>query len=131
MLILGYLLTTGLTTGALYALVALGIVVVLRGPNVVNFAQGEMFMIGGFLAWTCHVALGLPFLVSMALATGGAFLLGLLTYQIAFRPLIGLNNLNSILLAMVGISFILRGIARNLWGGKGDYLSFPPLVSSA
>jgi branched-chain amino acid transport system permease protein len=129
MLVLGYLLTTGLTTGALYALVAMGIVVVFRGTNVVNFAHGEMFMIGGFLAWTCHVALGLSFLISMTLAAGGSFLLGFLTYQIAFRPLIGLNNLNSILLAMIGVSFILKGIARNLWGGKGDYLSFPPLAS--
>src|SRR5258708_12663843 len=110
MLVLGYLLTTGLTTGALYALVALGIVVVFRGTNVVNFAHGEMFMIGGFLAWTCHVALGLSFLISMTLATGGAFLLGLLTYQIAFRPFIDLTNLNSILLAMAGISFILQAI---------------------
>jgi branched-chain amino acid transport system permease protein len=129
MLVLGYLLTTGLTTGALYALVAMGIVIVFRGTNVVNFAHGEMFMIGGFLAWTCHVALGLSFLISMTLAVGGSFLLGLLTYQIAFRPLIGLNNLNSLLLAMIGISFILKGIARNLWGGRGDYLSFPPLAS--
>jgi branched-chain amino acid transport system permease protein len=131
MLVLSYLITTGLTTGALYALVALGIVVVFRGTNVVNFAHGEMFMIGGFLAWTCHVALGLSFLPSIVLATGGAFLLGLLTYQIAFRPLIGLNDLNSILLAMVGVSFVLKGIARNLWGGKGDYLSFPPIASPA
>jgi branched-chain amino acid transport system permease protein len=129
MLVLSYLITTGLTTGALYALVALGIVVVFRGTNVVNFAHGEMFMIGGFLAWTFHVALGLSFLLSIILAAGGAFLLGLLTYQVAFRPLIGLNNLNSILLAMVGISFILKGIARDLWGGKGDYLSFPPIAS--
>ena len=44
-----YLLATGITTGALYSLVALGIVVIYKATEVVNFAHGEMFMLGGFL----------------------------------------------------------------------------------
>jgi branched-chain amino acid transport system permease protein len=129
MMILGYLVATGVTTGALYALMALGLVVVFRATHIVNFGHGELFMIGGFIAWTAHVMFGLPYLAAFIAAVLGSFLLGLLVYQVAFRPLIRLGNLNAVLLAMVGISFILKGAARELWGGKGEYLTFPPLVS--
>lgn len=124
-----YLVATGLTTGALYALIALGIVVIYRATKVVNFAHGEMFMLAGFVAWTAHVTLGLPYLASLALATAFAFVLGLILYQISFRPLVQLKDPNPILLVMVGIAFVLKGTARDIWGGKGDYLTFPPLVS--
>ena len=53
---LSYLVATGISTGALYALVALGIVVIYKATQVVNFAHGEMFMLGGFFAFTFHVA---------------------------------------------------------------------------
>lgn len=129
MLVIGYLTATGLTTGALYALVALGIVIVFRATSVVNFAHGEMFMIGGFIAWTAHVALGLPFVIALPIAVLGSFCLGLLTYGVAFRPLMGLKDINAVLLAMVGVSFILKGVAREVWGGRGEYLTFPPLLS--
>jgi len=129
MMYFSYLVATGVTTGALYALVALGIVVVFRATHVVNFAHGEMFMLAGFLAWTAHVALKLPYVPSLLIAVAVAFALGMLVYQIAFRPLMKTNNINATLLAMIGLSFILIGVARYFWGGKGDYLSFPPLVS--
>jgi branched-chain amino acid transport system permease protein len=113
----------------LYALIALGIVVVYRATNVVNFAHGEMFMLAGFIAWTAHVALGFSYLPSVAIAVASAFVFGLVIYQVAFRPLMKPNDLNPILLVMIGLSFVLKGIARDLWGGKGDYLTFPPLVA--
>ena len=55
MLFFSYLLATGITSGALYALVALGIVIVYKSTEVVNLAHGELFMVGGFLAYTLHV----------------------------------------------------------------------------
>ena len=61
-----YLLATGITTGALYSLVALGIVVIYKATEVVNFAHGEMFMLGGFFAYTFHVMFGLPYVLSLA-----------------------------------------------------------------
>ncbi len=126
--IFSYLMASGITTGALYALVALGIVVVYKATVVVNFAHGDLFMMGGFLAYTFHVMSGLGYLPSLALAVAAAFAIGILTDRIAFRPLMK-TSLVSVLLATVGLSFILKGIARILWGGKGDYIPFPPLVS--
>ena len=124
-----YLFATGLTTGAIYALIALGIVIVYRATNVVNFAHGETFMIAGFVAWTAHVTYGMPYLGALAAAVVAAFVLSLVLYRFAFKPLMRLNDLNPILLVMIGLSFVLKGIAREVWGGKGDYLTFPPLVS--
>jgi branched-chain amino acid transport system permease protein len=124
---LGYLLFSGVTTGALYALVALGIVVVFKATAIVNFAHGELFMIGGFLAYTLHVMLGVPYVLSLALAVVLTFGVGILTDRIAFRPLMK-SNIVALVLATVGFSFILKGIGRTIWGGKGDYLPFPPLV---
>ena len=126
---LSYLVATGITTGALYALVALGIVVIYKATKVVNFAHGEMFMLGGFFAFTFHVMLGWPYLPSFALAVALAFGVGIAVDRVAFRPLMQRQTLVSVLLVMIGLSFVLKGVARWLWGGKGDYLTFPPLIS--
>jgi branched-chain amino acid transport system permease protein len=124
-----YLFATGLTSGAIYALLALGIVIVYRATNVVNFAHGEIFMIAGFIAWTAHVTFGLPYLGALAVAVAASFFLSLVIYRFVFKPLMKPDDLNPILLVMIGLAFVLKGVAREIWGGKGDYLTFPPLVS--
>ncbi|MGD9845258.1 MAG: branched-chain amino acid ABC transporter permease [Variibacter sp.] len=128
MLLFSYLLISGVTTGALYALVALGLVVVNKATGVINFAQGEFFMFAGFVAWTLHVQFGMNYPLSFLLAVVVGFVLGALTDRIAFRP-IDKNDIVSLVLATVGISFMLKGLARVIWGGKADYLSFPPITS--
>ena len=124
---LTYLLLGGLTSGALYALVALGIVLVYKATGTINFAHGEFLMISGFLAYSLYVFAGLPYLVSILGAVLLAFLLGAIAERIAFRPLMRANMV-SLVLATVGVSFILKGSGRMLWGGRGDYLAFPPLL---
>jgi branched-chain amino acid transport system permease protein len=126
---LGYLIVSGITSGALYALVAMGLVIVYKATRVVNLAQGELFMLSGFFAFTCHVQLGLPYLASLVIAVIGAFIVGTITYRIAFRPLMK-AGLVSVLLATIALSFIMKGLARNIWGGIGDYIPFPPLITA-
>jgi branched-chain amino acid transport system permease protein len=125
---LSYLLIGGLTSGALYALVALGIVLVYKATGTINFAHGEFLMIAGFLAYTLYVILGAPYLVAMFGAVILGFALGAVAERVAFRPLMRANMV-SLVLATVGMSFILKGAGRSLWGGRGDYLAFPPLLS--
>ena len=115
-----YLLASGLTLGALYALAAVGLVIVVKATSVVNLAQGEMFMFGGFFGFLFHVQLGLPYLPSLLLAVAAAFVMGGLVYHAAFRPLMK-SGLVSVLLASIAVSFILKGVARAIWGGVGDY----------
>lgn len=128
MLMFSYLMATGITTGAFYALVALGIVIVYKSTEVVNLAHGELFMVGGMLAYTLYVMSGVPYLPSLLLAVAGSFVVGILTERVAYRSVLK-HGLASVLVATIGVSFILKGIARYIWGGKGDYLSFPPVVS--
>jgi branched-chain amino acid transport system permease protein len=128
LVLLTYLLLSGLTTGSLYALIALGIVVVNKATGVINFAHGELFMFCGFVAWMLHVQMGVPYLPSLLLAVAFGFLLGVMTDLIAFRPLKN-ANIVSLVLATIGVAFVLRGAARVIWGGKGDYLPFPPITS--
>lgn len=126
----GYLLASGLTLGALYALVGVGLVIVVKSTSVVNLAQGEMFMAGGFFGFLFHIQLGLPYIPALVLAVGSALLLGAIIYQGAFRPLMK-AGLVPVLLASVAISFILKGVARAIWGGVGDYIPFPPMIGGA
>jgi branched-chain amino acid transport system permease protein len=128
LLLFSYLLLGGITTGALYALVAIGLVVVNKSTGIINFAQGELFMFCGFLAWMIHVQFGLAYPLAFIGAVVGGFLLGIVTDRAAFRAL-AKTDVVGLVLATVGLAFVLRGAARMIWGGKGDYLSFPPITS--
>lgn len=122
-----YLLVAGITNGALYGLVAIGIVIVYKSTRAVNFAHGELFMFGGFTAYTLHVMWALPYVASLIGAVLVCFVLGIVVDRVAFRPLME-RSLVSVLVATIGLSFILKGFARYYWGGRGDYLAFPPLL---
>jgi branched-chain amino acid transport system permease protein len=126
--LLSYLVLSGLTTGSIYALVALGIVLVYKATGTINFAHGDQLMVAGFIAFTLHVMLGLPYLVSMAGAVAGGFALGAVAERIGFRAVLRTNLVN-VVLATLGLAFVLKGVARLTWGGMSDYLAFPPLVS--
>ena len=129
MQLFSYLLMSGVTTGALYALVALGLVVVNKATGVINFAQGDFFMFSAFVAWMLHVQMGVNYPLTFLLAVSVGFALGCLTDRIAFRP-VAKTDVVSLVLATVGIAFVLKGLARGIWGGKGDYLAFPPITST-
>ncbi len=128
MLLFSYLLLGGITTGALYALLALGLVIVNKSTGIINFAQGELFMFCGYVAWMIHVEFGAAYPLAFIIAVLAGFILGMITDAVAFRQLAKTDTV-SLVLATVGIAFVLRGTARMIWGGKGDYLSFPPITS--
>src|SRR5215468_732043 len=86
-------------------------------------------MFAGFIAWMLHVELGVDYFVTFELAVAFGFVLGCLTDRIAYRPL-DKTDVVSLVLATVGTAFVLKGLARLIWGGKADYLAFPPITSS-
>jgi branched-chain amino acid transport system permease protein len=106
----------------------MGLVVVYKATTVVNFAHGEGFMLAGFFAYSLFVGAGLPYLASLVLAVLGAAAVGVLTERLAFRPLIRASVV-SLVLATTGFSFVLKGVARWIWGGKGTDTAFPPVAS--
>jgi branched-chain amino acid transport system permease protein len=127
-MLLSYALVTGLTSGALYALIAVGLVMVYKSTGVINIAHGELFMICGFLAYATHVQVGFSYVAAFGVAVVCGFALGAFIYQAAFKSLMK-SSIANVLVAAIAISFILKGTARAIWGGQGDYIPFPPLLS--
>lgn len=114
MLFLQFLIN-GLLVGGLYALLALGIVLIYKATHVFNFALGEMLAVGAFLLYTFMFFLGLPLWAAAPLTVVAAMFLGLCLERIGLRPLIGQPILASIM-ATLSLSLMLRGVAFFVWG---------------
>ena len=118
------LLASGVVTGSIYALIAIGFVVVYKATGVINFATGELMMIGAFLAWTAMTVARAPFAAALVIAAAGAALVGALVQRFVLRPLMGRPAI-SIIMVTIGLSAIFKGLAQVLW--SGEYRSFPPI----
>src|SRR3954451_17952740 len=92
-------LTSGLTVGAVYALVALGFTLIYNASDVVNFAQGEFVMIGGMVTGFLGAA-GVPLPLAAALAIGGAVAIGLLLHRLAIEPARGASPVTLIIITI-------------------------------
>ena len=112
-------LVNGLYLGAQYALIALGLTLIFSLMNVLNFAHGQMYVLGGFVTYTVVAQWGLPFIVGL-LASGLALaLIGALVERFLFRPVI-LNSKReeSTMLLAAGIAFFLDAIILLMFGEK-------------
>jgi branched-chain amino acid transport system permease protein len=101
---------SGLTVGAVYALVALGFTLIYVASDVVNFAQGEFVMLGG-MGTVSLVALGLPLPLAAVLAVVATVLVGLALYRLAIEPARGASAVTLIVIT-IGASIFLRGLAQ-------------------
>ena len=117
---------SGLSIGCVYALVALGFVLIYKATEVVNFAQGELMMVGAFFAYTFVDLAGLPFAVGLPVAMASTALFGALLNQGLLRPLIGRSPFTTVL-ATVALATLLRSIASMIpgWGTQTHLLSNP------
>ena len=120
------LLISGLVFGSIYALVALGFVLIYKATGIINFAQGEMVMFGAYLCIGLATNMGLPLLVAIPLAMVGSALLGLLLERVIMRPMIG-QEVVPIIIITIGIGFMIRAVIMFIWGV--DTLPFPQLLS--
>jgi branched-chain amino acid transport system permease protein len=125
-LFLSQVLVSGLTLGSLYALTALGYAIIFRATSVVNFAQGEMMMVGAMLALVLHADYGLGYAASFALAVVGAWCMGVLIERIAYRPLLK-APVFTVILSTVAVGQMLRSGVRIVRGH--ELALFPPIVS--
>jgi len=106
-------LLTGLTVGAIYALVALGFSIIFNANHVINFAQGEFVMIGGMVTMSL-AGTGLPYLLAIPLAVAAAALVGLALEKFAVEPARGASVVTLIIIT-IGASIFLRGLALLIW----------------
>jgi branched-chain amino acid transport system permease protein len=116
------LLFTGLGIGAVYALVALGFVLIFRATNVVNFAQGEFSMVAAFMMVVFSVNLGLPYWLSFLLALAGMALLGALFNLGVYYPLRHRTYL-PVIISTIGASILLANGTLALYGPQPQVLS--------
>lgn len=104
---------SGLTAGAIYALVALGFSIIYNASQAINFAQGEFVMIGGMAAVT-FVAAGLPMWAAVPLAVASAGVVGLLLEKMAIEPARKADTVTLIIIT-IGAALLLRGMAQVIW----------------
>jgi len=117
---------SGVFLGLLYSMVALGLVVVYRSGRIVNLAQGELVIVGGFLIWWFMMMTPLPWWLSLAIAFGLMALLGLAVERGLFRPMIGQPEF-ALVMMTVGLLILLRGAVIVTFGGydRGFPAIFP------
>jgi branched-chain amino acid transport system permease protein len=115
--ILAQQLVNGLALGSIYALVAIGLSLVWATAKLLDFAFGEVFMLGGILTWTFAVGAGLPLLVSMVLALTLAAGLGWLVERGVYFRLFDADHV-IVLIATIGMSMLLKDGATKIWGSE-------------
>ncbi len=114
------LLFTGIGIGAVYALVALGFVLIFRATNVVNFAQGEFSMVAAYLMVVC-VELGLPYWLSFVIALAGMARLGVIFNLGVYYPLRHRTYL-PVIIATIGASILLSNSVLAIYGPQPQVL---------
>jgi branched-chain amino acid transport system permease protein len=119
-------LISGISIGCIYALVALGFVLVYKATEVVNFAQGELMLVGAFFAYSIVDLGGVAFLPGVVLALIATAFFGLLINHLLVRPLIG-SPAFTIVLATVAVSTLIRAVVAMVpgWGVETHRLSNP------
>lgn len=116
------LVIAGLKNGSIYALLALGFTIVYAATNVINFAQGEFYMLGGMLAVMGFGRFGLPLVVAVPLAVVLVAGIGMLFELLAIRPRKDAQPM-ALIIITVGGSLVFASLARHLFGS--DALALP------
>jgi branched-chain amino acid transport system permease protein len=110
-------LINGLTQGSIYALVAIGFVIIFGTMNLVTFAHGEVYMAGAFAGYFALTVWHLPWYIALALGMIVGWILGYLIEKVAFRPLRSAGHMPPLLIT-IGLSIILRDLANILFGAE-------------
>ncbi len=120
------ILVNGISLGFLYALSALGFVMIFKSSSVLNFAHGELLAIGAFFFLVLSTWAKLPIILAFVLTLAGSFALGFLIERFFLRPLIG-EALIEVIMLTVGLAAMFRGLMLFVFGGDiHDYPNFLP-----
>jgi branched-chain amino acid transport system permease protein len=105
----------GLANGAVLALAALGFVLIYKATRVINFAQGELLLIGAYLFYTAFVLLRLPLAVAVIAGVVAATVLGVTVERVVLRPLIGEDPI-AVIMVTIGLAAVLRSGVQMFYG---------------
>ena len=110
-------LISGLSLGSVYAIIALGYTMVYGISKMLNFAHGDIIMIGGYVSFVRTMYVGMNGWVALLVAMVVCTLLGILIERLAYRPLRGTGSL-AVLITAIGVSYFLQNSALLIWGAN-------------
>lgn len=108
-------LLSGLSTGAIYSLIGVGFAIIHNATGIINFAQGELVMLGGMFTLFFLTVLNLPLVLAVILAILATTLVGVVFERLAIRPMKNASPI-SLVIITIGGSILIRGLAMLLWG---------------
>ncbi len=117
---------SGVSLGAVYAIIALGYTMVYGIARMLNFAHGDVIMVGGFVIFTIVSTLGMPPFVGIVTAVAACTVLGVTIERVAYRPLREASSL-AVLITAIGVSYLLQNIALLVFGSNSR--QFTPIVT--
>ena len=120
-------LVNALSLGSLYALIAIGYTMVYGILRLVNFAHGDVFMLGAYVAFYGVAMFMLPWWASFAIAVAATALFGILLERAAYRPLRDSPRI-SVMISAIGASFLIENVAIVLFGGRPKGVTTPPFL---
>ncbi|GAB4367536.1 MAG: branched-chain amino acid ABC transporter permease [Deltaproteobacteria bacterium] len=109
------LVISGLVIGSIYSAVALGFVIIYKATRVVNFAQGELLMVGAYICYAFLVQMHIPFWGALLLTILFGMILALFVERLILRPMIG-EPIISIIMVTIGLSLVFRSLVAAIWG---------------
>ena len=124
---LSYLIS-GISLGSIYAIIALGYTMVYGIAKMLNFAHGDIIMVGGYVSFCAMSYLGLPALPAALLAMLACTVLGIIIERLAYKPLRSAPSL-AVLITAIGVSYFLQNSALLIW--KAAPKSYPAVVSGS
>lgn len=117
---------SGIVIGCIYSLCGVGLIVLYRGTTIINFAQGEILMLGAYIAFALITFYHVNYLFALSVSVLLALLLGGVIFRTIFIRLIDAPHVNQVL-GTVGLIYFLQGMVRFIWGSDINFL--PPLIS--
>jgi len=117
-------LINGLVLGSGYALIAIGWTVLLGAARLVNFAHGQLYMLGAFVAWAVMTKLGVNYFLAVPIAVVALGLLGVVLQGLMLRPVMQ-QNLTSLMIVTLGFGYVFQGGASRLFGGDPERFVSP------
>ncbi len=121
-------LANALALGSLYALIAIGYTMVYGILRLINFAHGDVFMLGAYVAFYCVALFLLPWWASFVIAIVVTALMGVLLERVAYRPLRDSPKI-SVMISAIGASFLIENVAVVLFGGRPKGVAVPDILN--
>jgi branched-chain amino acid transport system permease protein len=109
------LLFAGIALGSMYALVALGFVIIYKATGVINFAQGGLVVLGAYMVYDAHNTWGFPFWGAFAFGVAGCAVAGALVERVVLRRMVG-QPVFAVIMVTIGLLYVIRVVVGSIWG---------------